>query len=63
MANNESFYTLKEAAAKLSLPYHKVQRAAKRGLFPTYRLLDRRPLIRLSEVIAAIEASKTGGQR
>jgi excisionase family DNA binding protein len=59
----EAFLTFKEAARRLNLPYHQVQRAAKKGLFPSYRPFGRRPLIRLSEVVAVIEASKVGGQK
>ena len=55
--------TLKEAAYELNLPYFKVQRAVKRGDVPSYRLFNSRCLIRLSEVIAVIEASKIGGQK
>jgi hypothetical protein len=54
--------TFKEAAVELNLPYFKIQRAAKRGDIPTYRLLNSRPLVRLSEV-TVIEASKTGGRK
>lgn len=57
----EKLVTLKEAAARLGLPAFKVFRAAKAGIFPTYRLFNTRKLVRLSEVIAAIEASKEGG--
>lgn len=57
----EKFYTLKEAARLLGLPYFKLARAARLGLFPTYSLLNRRRLVRLSEVIAAIERSRAGG--
>jgi hypothetical protein len=61
MANEEEpFLTLKAAAIKLGLPYHKIQRAAKRGLIPTYRLLDDRPLMRVSEIVAVIETSRKG---
>jgi hypothetical protein len=62
MATNEPFKTFKQAAAQLGLPCHKIQRAARRGLFPTYRLLDKRPLVRVSEVVAAIEASRVEGE-
>ena len=60
---DEPFYTFKDTAKRLNLQYHQIQRAAKKGLFPTYRPFGRRPLVRLSEVTAAIEASKAGGQR
>jgi hypothetical protein len=40
--------TLKEAADALGLPYHVVQRAARRGLVPTYRLGTTRPYVKLT---------------
>ncbi len=57
----EPYATLKEAACSLRLPYFKIQRAARAGLFPTYALLNARKLCKLSEVFAAIERSRTGG--
>jgi len=63
IANPEVFITLKEAARRLGLPVFKVRRAAKRGLFPTYVLLNRRKLVRLSELIDAIERTCTGGRK
>ena len=57
----EQLLTLQAAADKLGLPVFKIRRAAKRGLFPTYTLLNGRKLVRLSEVVAAIERSRQGG--
>ena len=54
--------TFKEAAGQLGLPYFKIQRAAARGLIPHYRLFNSRKLVRLSEVVAVIDASRRGGQ-
>lgn len=59
----EKLRTLKEAAAELGLQYFKLQRAARQGLFPTYTLLNGRRLVRLSEIIAVIERSGSGGAR
>jgi hypothetical protein len=59
--NIEKLVTLKDTAIVLGVPTFKVARAAKAGAFPTYMLFNKRKLVRLSEVIAAIEASKTGG--
>lgn len=59
--NVEHLLTLQEAAKQLGIRQFKITRAAKAGLFPTYTLFNRRKLVRLSEVIAAIEASKQGG--
>jgi hypothetical protein len=49
------------AAERLGLPVFKIRRAAKLGLFPTYSILNGRKLVRLSEVVAAIERSRSGG--
>jgi hypothetical protein len=57
----EKLTTVKKAADTLGLPPWKLRRAAKAGAFPTYTVLNSRRLVRLSEVIAAIEASKKGG--
>jgi hypothetical protein len=51
----EKFLTLSAAAESLGVPAFAVRRAAKRGLFPSYHLGGRRTLVRLSEVIRAIE--------
>lgn len=57
----EHLISLKDAAKALGLPYFKLQRAARSGLIPTYRVYNSRKLVRLSEVVATIEASRTGG--
>ena len=56
----EPFVTIKDAAAMLGLPYHLVQRATRSGAFPSYRF-DHRIRVRVSELEAVIERSKTGG--
>ena len=61
MCEQEPFFTLKDAAWRLQRPYHQIQRAARKGLFPTYKPFGRRPLVRLSEVVRAIEAAQVGG--
>ena len=48
-------YTIKEAAALLGLPTWKLQRAVKDGLIPSYTFLNRRKLVRLSEIDAALK--------
>ena len=53
----ERLRTIKEAGAILGIPAWKLLRAAKAGIVPTYRLLNSRRLVRVSEIIAAIEAS------
>jgi hypothetical protein len=57
----EPLLTLKDVAARLGLPAFKVTRAARLGVFPTYFLLNKRKLARLSEVVTAIERSRVGG--
>lgn len=42
---------LKDAAIALGVPYHVVQRAARRGLVPTYRLGTSRPYVRLRDFL------------
>jgi hypothetical protein len=58
----EPLLTYRAAAEALRVPYFKIQRAARKGFFPVYHLLNRRPLVRLSEVIAAIERTRQGGR-
>lgn len=57
----EKLTTIPVTASKLGLPIWKLRRAAKLGLFPTYTVLNSRRLVKLSEVVAAIEASRQGG--
>jgi excisionase family DNA binding protein len=59
----EKLITIKEAADTLGLPAWTLSRAAAQGVFPTYRLLNSRRLVKLSEVLAAVEASRRGGDR
>jgi len=53
----EQFITLTVAALMLGIPLFKLRRAAKLGIFKSYRVGNRRILVRLSEVIEAIERS------
>lgn len=57
----EKLITGKQLAEALGLPLFKVQRAIKAGVIPSYRLYNSRRLVRLSEAVAAIEASRKGG--
>lgn len=59
MSHTEPFSTYKQVAKDLNLPYHKIQRSGRNKLFPVYKFNGGRPLVRRSEVIAAIEASQT----
>ena len=56
----EAFYNLRKAAEILGLRYHHLQRGARSGVFPSYRV-NRRIYVRVSEIIAVIERSKIGG--
>jgi len=60
-AAGQPLLTLKAAAEALNLPYFKLQRAARAGLIPTYSVYNSRRLVRLSEVVAIIDASRQGG--
>lgn len=57
----ERFITIKEAATALGIPYFKVQRAAQKGLIPTYWFFNSRKLVKYSEVVDVISASRSGG--
>jgi excisionase family DNA binding protein len=59
----EKLLTLKQAGEILGIPYFKMRRAAKQGSFPVYRFGNSRALVRLSEVDAAINASRDGGHK
>ena len=49
--------TLKDAATQLSVGYHVVQRAARRGLVPTYHLGTSRPYVKLRDFFDLMERS------
>jgi hypothetical protein len=51
--------TLGDAARTLGVPYHVVQRAARRGLVPTYRLGTSRPYVKLRDLLDLMERSTT----
>ncbi len=59
----EKLLTLKEATSALGCHYWQLQRAVKRGDIPTYAPFNSRKLVKLSEVVAFIEASREGGQK
>jgi hypothetical protein len=48
--------TLKDAATVLRLPYFKVQRAARAGIIPTYRLLNSRRYVKLRDILELMSA-------
>ena len=55
-ARPEKLHTIQEAAVLLNIYAWKIRRAVKQGLVPSYSLLNSRRLVRLSEVIAAMNA-------
>ncbi|GGA91226.1 hypothetical protein GCM10011491_19040 [Brucella endophytica] len=59
----EKFLTVATAAAALGVHTWALRRAIKNGAIPAYTPFNSRILVRLSEVVAAIDASKTGSAR
>ncbi|MEQ1940788.1 hypothetical protein ABMA32_00050 [Mesorhizobium sp. VNQ89] len=57
----ESLLTIDKAAKELGVHTWALRRAVKSGTVPAYRPFNGRALVRISEVIAAINASKIGG--
>lgn len=58
---SEKFLTMTEVAEAIGFEVWKVRRAVKLGIFPSYRLLNKRRYVKLSEVTAIIEATRQGG--
>lgn len=58
----EKLITFHEAANVLGVHYWQIQRAVKRGDLPSYQPFNSRRLVKLSEVVAFIEASRQGGE-
>lgn len=54
--------TFRDAADLVGARYWQIQRAVKRGDIPSYKPFNSRKLVRLSEVIAFIDASRQGGE-
>lgn len=48
--------TFRDAATKLSVPYFKVQRAARAGIIPTYSLLNSRKYVKLRDILSLMSA-------
>jgi hypothetical protein len=59
--STEPLVTGPTVAKAINQPLWKVRKAAKSGAFPTYSIGNKRKLFRLSDVFAAIEASRQGG--
>ena len=60
-AGLERLLTIQEAAKALGVHPWALRRAVKSGTIPAYAPFNGRKLVRLSEVVAAIDASKIGG--
>lgn len=57
----EPLLTLQHAAKELGVHAWALRRAVKSGAIPAYQPFNGRKLVRLSEVVSAINASKIGG--
>lgn len=57
----EPMISIGDAAGRLNIQPWKLRRAAKIGLVPSYKFFNSRRLVRLSEVVSAIQASRCGG--
>lgn len=49
--------TFKDAAAKLSVPYFKIQRAARASVIPTYSLFNSRKYVKLRDILDLMSAA------
>lgn len=58
----EPLFKIKEAAERLNVHEWALRRAVKSGTVPAYAPFNGRKLVRLSEVVAAINASKIGAE-
>jgi excisionase family DNA binding protein len=59
----EKYISIQEAADEIGAKYWQVQRAAKRGAIPSYTPFNSRRLVKLSEVLAYIDACRQGGHQ
>jgi excisionase family DNA binding protein len=57
----EPYCTIQQAAVTLGVHSWALRRAVKAGTIPAYAPFNGRKLVRLSEVISAINASRIGG--
>lgn len=57
----EPYFTVPEAAKVFGVRTWALRRAIKSGVVPSYTPFNGRKLVRLSEIAAAITASKIGG--
>jgi excisionase family DNA binding protein len=59
----EKLLTIHETAKILGCHYWQLRRAVRRGEIPSYSPFNSRRLLKLSEVVAVIEASRQGGAK
>lgn len=57
----EKYLTIPAAAELLGIPVYALRRAVKKGLVPSYIPFGSRRLVKLSEILAVIEARKVWG--
>ena len=62
-AKSEPLLTIAEACSLFNLKPHVLRRAIKAGSIPTYRLGNRRIRVRASDIVAAIDSSRSGGPK
>ncbi|NKB84017.1 helix-turn-helix domain-containing protein [Brucella grignonensis] len=58
----EALLTIQQAAERLGVHVWALRRAVNSGTIPAYQPFNGRKLVRLTEVVAAINASKIGGE-
>jgi excisionase family DNA binding protein len=57
----EQFLTVREAAAVVGVAPWKLSRVVKSGSVPSYAIGNTRRLVRVSEIVAAVEGTRLGG--
>lgn len=60
--NPDHLLSIKEAADRVGAKYWQLLRAVQSGRVPYFQPYNSRKLVRLSDVLAVIEASKKGGE-
>lgn len=59
---SDKLLTIKQVAGEVGAKDWQIRRAIKRGTIPYFQPYNSRKLVRLSDVLAVIEASKKGGE-
>ncbi|RWB84129.1 hypothetical protein [Mesorhizobium sp.] len=57
----EKLINIQAAAEAIGAKYWQIQRLARAGRIPVYRAFNSRPLVKLSEVVAYVDACREGG--